>query len=66
MEADETFTGGKIKNMRKRSRRHQNAVSDGNWGQSIVLFLLSRERGAVRAKVTPIATRKWYPKRLSI
>lgn len=44
-EADETFIGGRVKNMHKRSRRHKSAANDGNWGKSIVLGLLNREKG---------------------
>jgi hypothetical protein len=57
-EADETFVGGKIKNMHKKSRRHKSAVNDGNWGKSIVLGLLNRDKGEVRAKVAPSRTKK--------
>jgi transposase-like protein len=52
IEADETFVGGKIKNMHKRSRRKIQAVNDGNWGKTVVLGLLQR-RGDVRAMVAP-------------
>jgi transposase-like protein len=57
-EADETFIGGKVKNMHKKSRRHKSAVNDGNWGKSVVLGLLNREKGEVRAKVAPNRNKK--------
>lgn len=57
VEADETFVGGKIQNMHKRSRRKIQAVNDGNWGKTVVLGLLERD-GSVRAAVAP--TRKHY------
>jgi ISXO2-like transposase domain/Transposase zinc-ribbon domain len=50
VEADETFIGGKVKNMHRRSRRRINAVNDGNWGKTVVLGLLQRN-GDVRAMV---------------
>src|SRR6185437_214437 len=37
VEADETFVGGKVKNMHKKSKRKIKAVNDGNWGKSVVL-----------------------------
>jgi hypothetical protein len=46
-EADETFVGGKIKNMHKRRKKE---VPKGH--KSIVLGLLNRETGEVRAKVS--------------
>jgi transposase-like protein len=53
VEADETFVGGKIANMHKKSRRHERAKSAGtNWNKTIVLGLLERE-GNVRAAVAP-------------
>jgi hypothetical protein len=59
-EADETFIGGKVKNMHKRSRRHKSAVNDGNSGKSVVLGLLHRETGEVRAKVASRNERAVY------
>jgi ISXO2 transposase-like protein len=52
IEADETFIGGNIKKMHKRSRRKIQAVNDGNWGKTVVLGLLQRN-GEVRAMVAP-------------
>ncbi len=57
IEADETFIGGKVKNMHKRSKRKIKAVNDGNWGKTVVLGLLQRETGEVRAKVAPSRTK---------
>jgi hypothetical protein len=57
VEADETFVGGKIQNMHRRSKRKLQATQDGNWGKTVVLGLLERE-GRVRAAVAP--TRKYY------
>jgi transposase-like protein len=56
-EADETFIGGKIKNMHKsRKRRVQRDSQKGH--KSIVLGLLNRETGEVRAKVSPSRMKK--------
>jgi transposase-like protein len=52
IEADETFVGGKIQNMHRRSRRKIQATNSPNWGKTIVLGLLQRE-GKVRAAVAP-------------
>ncbi len=57
IEADETFVGGKVQNMHRRSKRNLQAKNDGNWGKTVVLGLLERE-GHVRAAVAP--TRKFY------
>jgi len=57
VEADETFCGGKVKNMHRKSKRSIEAKNDGNWGKTVVLGLLERE-GRVRAAVSP--TRKHY------
>ena len=57
-EADETFVGGKLKNMHMKSKRRKNSGKDGNWGKSIVLGLLNRQTGEVRAKVAPSRTKK--------
>jgi transposase-like protein len=51
-EADETFVGGKIRNMHKHSKRKLKAVNDGNWGKTVVLGLMQRD-GHVRATVAP-------------
>ena len=57
VEADETFVGGKVQNMHRKSKRTIQAKNDGNWGKTVVLGLLERE-GHVRAAVAP--TRKYY------
>jgi hypothetical protein len=52
VEADETFIGGKVKNMHKdRKRRVQMSSQEGE--KTIVLGLLQREAGEIRAKVAP-------------
>lgn len=53
VEADESFIGGKIQNMHKKSKRRIKAVNSDNWGKTVVLGLLERETGEVRAKVSP-------------
>jgi len=57
VEADETFVGGKVINMHRKSKRGIQATNDGNFGKTVVLGLLERE-GRVRATVAP--TRKHY------
>jgi len=52
IEADETFVGGKLKNMHRNSKRGIRAKADGNWGKTVVLGLLQRD-GHVRAAVAP-------------
>ncbi|MGA8027596.1 MAG: IS1595 family transposase [Bryobacteraceae bacterium] len=52
VEADETFIGGKTRNMHKHSKRKIQAVNDGQWGKTAVLGLLERN-GHVRAMVAP-------------
>jgi|SRR5665213_1453378 len=53
IEADETFVGGKIANMHRKSARHERAKTPGtNWNKTIVLGLLQRD-GEVRAAVSP-------------
>ncbi|MGH2506773.1 MAG: IS1595 family transposase [Ktedonobacteraceae bacterium] len=52
IEADESFIGGKVKNMHKRSKRRIKANNDGNWGKTVVLGLLQRG-GEARAIVAP-------------
>ena len=57
VEADETFVGGKLKNMH-RSRKNSQQKDGGQKGiKTVVLGLLERE-GKVRAAVAP--TRKYY------
>lgn len=50
IEADETFIGGKVENMHKKSRAKISKFN--NWGKTPVLGLLERE-GRVRAAVAP-------------
>ena len=57
-EADETFVGGKIKNMHKKAKRRAKAHDGDNWGKSIVIGLLNRDKGEVRAKVAPNRMKK--------
>ena len=52
IEADETFVGGNVRNMHRKSKRHIRAKNDSNWGKTIVLGLLQRD-GHVRAAVAP-------------
>jgi transposase-like protein len=57
IEADETFVGGKIAHMHRRSKRFERAKSAGtNWNKTIVLGLLKRD-GDVRAAVAPSRTK---------
>jgi transposase-like protein len=57
VEADETFVGGNVRNMHKKSKRRIKAKEDGMWGKSVVLGLLQRN-GEVRAAVAPSRQRK--------
>jgi transposase-like protein len=57
-EVDETFIGGKIKNMHKKAKRRAKAHDGDNWGKSVVLGLLNRQSGEVRAKVAPNRMKK--------
>jgi transposase-like protein len=57
-EADETFVGGKIKNMHRKSSRRIKANTSGSWGKTIVLGLLNRQSGEVRAQVAPARSKK--------
>ena len=52
VEADETFVGGKVGNMHRKSKRSIKATNDKNWGKTVVLGLLQRD-GHVRAAVAP-------------
>ena len=49
IEVDETFIGGKARNMHK-SKRIKTKVREGNWGKTIVMGMLERG-GHVKAKV---------------
>jgi transposase-like protein len=52
VEADETFVGGKVQNMHRKSKRKIRATNGPNWGKTVVLGLLQRD-GGVRAAVAP-------------
>jgi transposase-like protein len=52
IEADETFIGGKLTNMHKKSKRKAQSKDGENWGKTVVLGLLKRD-GDVRAAVAP-------------
>jgi transposase-like protein len=52
VEADETFVGGNVRNMHRKSKRCIQAKNGPNWGKVIVLGLLERD-GNVRAAVAP-------------
>src|SRR5262249_5032683 len=52
IEADETFVGGKLTNMHKKSKRKAQSKDGENWGKTVVLGLLQRN-GEVRAAVAP-------------
>jgi transposase-like protein len=52
VEIDETFIGGKARNMHKSDRRRKNLKGGGPAGKAIVLGMLERE-GKVRATVIP-------------
>ena len=52
IEADETYIGGKIRNMHKSARRRAHSKDGENWGKTVVLGLLQRD-GDVRAAVAP-------------
>jgi transposase-like protein len=52
VEADETFIGGKARNMHRKSKRYARTIADPNKGKTVVLGLLQRE-GTVRAAVAP-------------
>ena len=52
VEADETFIGGKARNMHRKSKRYARTIADPNKGKTVVLGLLQRE-GRVRAAVAP-------------
>ncbi len=51
VEVDETFIGGKARNMHK-SRRIRTKVREGNWAKTVVMGMLERG-GQVKAKVIP-------------
>jgi hypothetical protein len=56
IEVDETFIGGKARNMHKNDRRRKNLQGGGPAGKAIVLGILERE-GKVRATVIPDRTK---------
>lgn len=51
IEVDETFIGGKARNMHK-DRRIKTKVREGNWAKTIVVGMLERN-GQIKAKVVP-------------
>ncbi len=51
VEVDETFIGGKARNMHK-DRRIKTKVREGNWGKTVVMGMLQRG-GHVKTKVVP-------------
>jgi transposase-like protein len=51
VEVDETFIGGKARNMHK-DRRIKTKVREGNWGKAIVMGMLERG-GHVKTKIVP-------------
>jgi hypothetical protein len=51
IEVDETFIGGKARNMHK-SKRIKTKVREGNWGKTIVMGMLERG-GHVKTQVVP-------------
>jgi transposase-like protein len=58
VEADETYIGGRLKNMHK-SRRQKYQIAGGrDGGKAIVQGILDREMRTVRAKVVPNVTRE--------
>jgi transposase-like protein len=56
IEVDETFIGGKARNMHKADKRRKNLKGGGSAGKAIVLGILERE-GKVRATVIPDRTK---------
>ena len=60
MEADETFVGGKIKNMhRSRAReKYKGIPSQANNAKTIVMGILDRDTREVRTKVIPNTSRE--------
>jgi transposase-like protein len=52
VEVDETFIGGKARNMHKDKRMKMKDRSADNWGKAIVMGMLERS-GKVRARVVP-------------
>jgi transposase-like protein len=52
VEVDETFIGGKARNMHKDKRMKMKDSSADNWGKAIVMGMLERS-GKVRARVVP-------------
>jgi transposase-like protein len=51
--ADETFIGGKAKNMHKAARKRKGIPEGGSGGKAAVLTLVSRETGEVRSRAIP-------------
>jgi transposase-like protein len=57
VEVDETFVGGKLKNMHK-DKKARYEKRGGAHGKAIVMGILDRERKQIRAKVVPNVTRE--------
>ena len=58
VEVDETFVGGKPKNMHLARRQKMQRAVDGRSGKVIVMGMLDRESRSVRAKVVPDVKRE--------
>ncbi len=58
VEVDETFVGGKPKNMHASRRRKMMTAAHGSNGKAIVMGMLDRELRQVRAKVIPNVKRE--------
>ena len=56
IEVDETFIGGKLRNMHGRRKAAWNKMR-GSVGKAVVMGILDRDKGQVRAKVVPDAKR---------
>lgn len=56
VEVDETFIGGKARNMHLRRKRRMKAYSDGAYPKAVVVGMLER-KGKVRAQVIPERTK---------
>jgi hypothetical protein len=65
VEVDETFTGGKARNMHKGDRRRKNLKGGGSAGKAIVLGILERETEGrpkrVKATIIPDRTKSVIP-----
>ncbi len=57
VELDETFVGGRVKNMHKDKRKRYEGTR-GTWGKTVVFGMLDRDMRQVRAKVVPNVKRE--------